>query len=106
MGNIETEKNIQDPSEFMLTTVDNPFNPFTQFDEWYAYDTRLGYNTPSLLARLTYNSQEISETDQALAILRAMDEIVAENVSGMWRKVSREEAESLANQARGSDTSN
>ena len=22
----------------MLTTLSNPFNPFTQFDEWYDYD--------------------------------------------------------------------
>lgn len=78
-----------EPIEYMLTTVDNPFDPFTRFDEWLAYDTRLGYNTPSLLGRLTINSSNLSEPDQARAIQVAIDEIVNENVSGMFRKVSR-----------------
>ena len=29
----------------LLTTVDNPFNPHTNFDEWYAFDLRMGYDT-------------------------------------------------------------
>lgn len=77
-------------NEYMLTTYDNPFNPFTQFDEWLVWDTRAGYNTPGLLDRITISSSELSETDQELAIQLAIDEIVRENVSGMHRKVSRE----------------
>lgn len=83
------------PKEYMLTTVDNPFNPFTQFDEWYVYDTQKGYHTLSFLARITRSSPDLSEPDQALAIDRAMDEIVKENVSGMWRKVSKEDVVDL-----------
>jgi hypothetical protein len=75
------------PTEYMLTTVDNPFDPFTQWNEWLAYDTKLGYDTPGMLARLTVNSNDLSEPDQAVAIQNAIDEIVTENVSGMWRKV-------------------
>lgn len=76
-------------TEYMLTTVDNPFNPFTEFDEWFTWDINAGYNTPSLLARITMSSSDLSETDQALAVQQAIDEIVTENVSGMFRKVSR-----------------
>jgi hypothetical protein len=76
------------PTEYMLTTVDNPFNPFTDFDSWLAYDNRLGYNTPSLLARIAITSDDLSDADQSLAIQQAIDEIVTENVSGMHRKVS------------------
>lgn len=25
--------------DYMLTTVDNPYSPYTQFDFWYAFDT-------------------------------------------------------------------
>lgn len=90
-----SEVNMTDtePIEYMLTTVDNPFNPFTQFDEWMQYDIRLGYNTASFLDRITIISNDISEPDQRLAIQAAIDEIVHENVSGMWRKVSRESFE-------------
>lgn len=77
------------PTEYMLTTVDNPFDPFTQFDEWLAYDRRLGYNTPSLLARVCHTSDDLSESDLSLAIQQAIDEIISENVSGMHRKVER-----------------
>jgi len=76
-------------AECMLTTVDNPFDPFTQFNEWLAYDRRLGYNTPSLLARVCHTSDELTDADQSLAIQQAIDEIVRENVSGVHRKVER-----------------
>lgn len=36
----------------MITTIDNPYNPFNQWDEWYAYDEWKGYHTCSLMARL------------------------------------------------------
>lgn len=74
--------------EAMLTTVDNPFNPFTQFDEWLAFDRSSGYNTLEFLARVTHSSHELSEADQLAAIDQAMDEIVRENVNGMYRKVT------------------
>ena len=75
--------------EYMLTTVDNPWNPFTQFDEWLAWDTRAGYHTCGLLDRIALMSDELSEADQAQALNDAIDEIIQENVLGVHRKVSR-----------------
>jgi hypothetical protein len=95
MSNIESTQ----PTEYMLTTVDNPFNPFTRFDEWLEYDMRLGYNTSAFLGRIARVSPDLSEPDQALAIQNAIDEIVSENVSGMWRKVSRNSAKEFEAQA-------
>jgi hypothetical protein len=71
----------------MLTTVDNPYDPFYEWDDWYAWDMHAGYHTPGLLARITRTSDELSELDQARAIQDAIDEIVRENVSGVHRKV-------------------
>lgn len=76
-----------DLSMCMLTTFDNPFDPFTQWDEWYAWDLNAGYHTPGLLARISKSSDELAEADQHLAIQQAIDEIVRENVSGMHKKV-------------------
>jgi hypothetical protein len=91
-----SEVNMTDttePIEYMLTTVDNPFDPFTRFEEWLEYDISMGYNTAAFLARIAMVSDDLSQPDQALAIQNAIDEIVEENVSGMWRKVSRDDTE-------------
>lgn len=84
-----------EPIEYMLTTVDNPFDPFTRFDEWLEYDIDMGYNTASFLDRIANVSSDLSEPDQTLAIQDAIDEIVQENVSGMWRKVSKDSVQNV-----------
>jgi hypothetical protein len=77
--------------EFMLTTVDNPYDPFTQWDEWYAWDMHAGYHTPGLLARVVRTSDDLSDADQHQAIQDAIDECVRENVLGVLKKVQRGE---------------
>ena len=76
--------------ESMLTTTDNPYDPFTEWTEWYEFDARQGYHTPAYLARVTVTSSELSDTDQRLAIQQAIDEIVRHNVLGIYKKVSKE----------------
>ena len=76
--------------EYMLTTIDNPFNPFTNYDEWYAFDTQMHYNTCAYLARITKSSDELSDIDQELAIDQAMNEIVNINLTGKYLKVTRD----------------
>ena len=78
-------------SDSMLTTTDNPFDPFTQWDEWYAFDLRHGYNTCGLLARIVDTSPDLSEPDQDRAIELGIDEIVSEAVTGKHIKVFRKE---------------
>lgn len=75
-------------TRYMLTTFDNPFNPFTQFEEWFTWDVAAGYRTSEFLARILIDSPELSEADQVQAINDAIDEIVRENIYGMHRKVS------------------
>lgn len=77
----------------MLTTIDNPFDPFDQFDEWFAFDVAKGYNTCAYLARIAKTSDELSPQDEDLAIDQAMDEIVRLNVLGIYRKVYKDEVE-------------
>lgn len=70
----------------MLTTLDNPFDPFTQWDEWFFYDTYLGHHTCAYLARVARSSDELSEADQDLSIMQAIDEIIKLNVNGLYVK--------------------
>lgn len=75
----------------MLTTVDNPFNPLTDWDDWYNYDESKGYCTSGYLARIVKTSNELSESDQDEAITDAIDEIIELNPDGFYKKVENEE---------------
>jgi len=78
-----------DTEEYMLTTIDNPFSPFTQWDEWRAWDEDAGYYTPAYLARIAKSSDELSDVDQGIAIDNAIDEIIKENLLDVYRKVTK-----------------
>lgn len=61
----------------MLTTTDNPFNPFTQFDQWYAYDTIVTrHNCCSLIAAQVGTSIDLSDEEEEKAIDNAIDQII------------------------------
>lgn len=87
----ETVDDAEGRPEYMLTTVDNPFDPWAQWDEWFAWDQNAGYHTPGLLARVARAPGDLAEADQHLAIQQAIDEIVRENVLGVHRKVKEGE---------------
>lgn len=72
----------------MLTTADNPFNPFEKFDEWFAFDESFGYHSCSLLDRVVVSSDELSEADQHQAIELGILEIVVNDPTGTWLRVN------------------
>lgn len=74
----------------MLTTIDNPYDPFTQFDDWFAFDEQKGYHTCAYLARLANTSDELSDEENDAEIEKAIDSIVKLNVLGIYRKVQKE----------------
>lgn len=79
-----------DDEEFMLSTIDNPYNPFIQYDEWYAYDAQQGYHTPEYLARVTQSSDELSDAAQSIAFNTAMNEIIDIDILGLYIKVTKD----------------
>ena len=88
-----------DEPVFMLTTIDNPYNPFTNFDEWNAWDISHGwhfeeggiiangYCSNQLLANIAVDSPDISYAQSGRAVNDAIDEIVKNNLTGMHIKV-------------------
>lgn len=78
----------------MLTTTDNPFDPLTQWDDWKAFDENMGYFTCGLLDRFAITSDELSEADYDLAVLKAIDEICFLNPYGKHKKITYEDSES------------
>lgn len=59
-----------------LTTSDNPYDPFKDFDKWYAYDEQMGYHTCGLVARFARTSDSLSDEQNDRAIFDAYLEIL------------------------------
>lgn len=74
-------------NDIMLTTIDNPFDPFTQWDEWKRFDEDMQYYTCEYLARIAKTSDDLSDADNESAIEDAINEIVSLNILGVYRKV-------------------
>jgi hypothetical protein len=71
----------------MLTTVDNPWNPFTHFEEWLNFDQAHGYNTNGLLARFTDTSSDLPDDLIEADLEDAIDRIVRLNPLGVHKRV-------------------
>lgn len=70
-----------------LTTIDNPFDPFEQFDQWFLFDIEKGYNSCAYLARIAKTSEQLSEAEYNDEIERAIDEIVRLDFMNIYKKV-------------------
>lgn len=77
----------------MLSTIDNPFNPFEDFDSWFLFDVEKGYNSCSYLARIAKTSNEFTEEEEAEEIERAIDEIIQYDFMNLYIKVKQTDSE-------------
>lgn len=79
--------NVEDTlaiSDCMLSTIDNPYNPCDQFDEWFAFDYQKGYCTCAYLARIATTSDSLSEYENNLIIESAMKDIIDYDPLGIY----------------------
>ena len=70
---------IDTNKEFFITTFDNPFDYFSQFDEWFGYDQSHGYKTLEYIARLIRLAPEMSEEEENLEYKRVFDSMLEWN---------------------------
>ena len=73
--------------ELFITTIDNPYNPLTQFDLWYSYDLSKGYDSCSYLARIAITSDALTDKENEEEIERAIDEIIKLDPFNIYKKV-------------------
>lgn len=78
------EKELRIP---FLTTVDNPFNPADDFDNWYRFDEQNGYHTCSLVARFVHTSDELSDEDNRLFTEEGINRILELDPLCIYKKV-------------------
>lgn len=73
----------------MLTTKDNPYDPYTDFDNWYAYDEQAGYHTCAYLARIASTDPALSDKEVEDDTDAAIDEIIRLDPFGIYMKLTR-----------------
>lgn len=76
-------------NDVMLTTIDNPYDPFKQFDEWFLYDVEKGYNSCAYLGRIARTSDQLSDEENNIEVERAIDEIIKYDFRNIYIKVKR-----------------
>ena len=73
----------------MLSTIDNMFDPFDEFDQWLAQDSVLGHNCCGLLARFSFTSPALSDSQNSDEIEQAIDSIIENDMTGLYIKVTK-----------------
>ena len=79
-------------SECMLTTIDNPFDPFEQFTSWLMFDKEKGYDSCERVARIAKFSDDMTEKEIDEENERAIDEIIKYDFMNIYKKVRKQDS--------------
>lgn len=71
----------------MLTTVDNPYNPFEEFAKWFVYDSIHNYHCCSIVSLASPTSHSFSDAENNFLIEKAIDDLISNDFSGVYKKV-------------------
>ena len=76
--------------QHLLTTIDNPFDPFEQFDSWLMFDNEKGYQSLSKMMRIAQITDDMTEQEQEEEIEHAIDRIIELDFRDVYKKVSKD----------------
>ena len=88
--NITIEQTNNSIRQANITTIDNPFNPFDDFNSWFMFDIEKGYYTSSKVARLVKLTEDMTEKEESEEIERAIDRLIEIDPLDIYIKVVRE----------------
>ena len=72
---------------YMLTTIDNPFHPLDQYEDWLRYDEDHGYFTNEYLARIASESIYLTDAENQMIVNAAINEICRLDILGIYKRV-------------------
>lgn len=75
--------------ECMLSTIDNPYNPFEDYVSWMLYDNEHDYNSHGYMMRIAQLTDDMSSVEENMEVERAIDEILEYNPLGIYIKVRK-----------------
>lgn len=73
----------------MLSTIDNPFNPFEDYSSWLMFDKEKGYDSAERLMRIAKITDDMTQKEENEEIERAIDEIIKYDILNVYTKVSK-----------------
>ena len=77
---------------FMLTSYNNPYNPFDDFEVWFKFDQLFGFDCCGMLDKEANLSDVASDEINSKEIVEAMKRIV-EKFPMIYKMVSRKDFE-------------
>lgn len=76
--------------QFMLTTIDNPFNPFVDYASWLSFDKENHYDSAERVMRIAELEEGMTEVEEQKEIERAINEVIKHDFLHIYTSVSQE----------------
>lgn len=73
--------------QYLLTTVDNPYHPIDQYDEWRRFDMEHGYYTEQRLAKVAAISHRLTDLENQRNINAAIDDFIRLDELNIWKRL-------------------
>lgn len=77
-------------TEYMITTLDNPWSPFTHYREWWEFDREHGYFTQEKLAKLAFTTDNLGENEKQADIAFAQQLLLDSDILGIYIRVTKD----------------
>ncbi len=72
-----------------ITTIDNPYDPFEDFNNWFLFDIEKGYYTCDKLGRLSNFSELMTEKQEKEETERTIDRLIELDPLNIYKKVEK-----------------
>ena len=76
-------------NDVRITTIDNPYDPFTEFDKWFDFDVEKGYYTCSKLARLSNITEDMTDKELIEEEQRAINRLIEIDPLDIYKKIKK-----------------
>ena len=90
MINIDNDLNENIDNRLVrITTIDNPYDPFEEFNNWFLSDIEKGYYTCEKLGRLSNYNELMTEKEEKEETERTIDRLIEIDPLGIYKKVEK-----------------
>lgn len=75
---------------YLLTTINNPYDPVEEFEKWDEFDRSHGYYTNARLAKIHQASSSLTDAENQRAINASVDDFVRlfqQDGSNLYRRI-------------------